>query len=352
MNWLLVVLLLLLAGTAEAREVVATGYGTSVEFALENAKTLAIEQVAGTFVTGTTTVVEGAYRSRIEQHHGGFIRHYQVLDMGQTDGLISAKIKAEVATGKINTVHSDQGADISRDAAEQLAQTAYTIEPTARMVAALDDPLQALVVHIVKISYANRGPLTDVDIDAEITLNPKWYDDVKTMERTAGHRIDLGSAWADVLWGMAALSAIINPMLPGTLSHLARAAEKKPSASLEYATCFGTEASRDIDECYEIRQPLLALTRTQPLTIELMLVSGQREGVVGRWPVHIRNRLFVEVREGSRLYFINSAKERRFDHAGILLFERSMMPIKYSLTLPTVSLLEGDSFRMALQKAP
>lgn len=39
----------LLATDLEAKEVIATGYGTTVEQALQNAKTLAIEQVASTF---------------------------------------------------------------------------------------------------------------------------------------------------------------------------------------------------------------------------------------------------------------------------------------------------------------
>ncbi len=346
--WLLFIVFF--SANLAAREVIATGYGTTVELALENAKTVAIEQVAGTFVTGQTTVTDDDYRSRIEQYHGGLIRRYDVLGIEQADGLISAKIAADVDSDKINTVLTDQGAEVSNDTADVLANAADEFERTGRIVAALDDPQQAFVVRIAKVTYRNRGPLTDVEIDAQITTNPKWYDDVRTMARTIGRKVDLGSAWSDALWGLAALSAIVNPMLPGTINHLARASEKKPQPSDEYAACFGRDMSRDVDECYEIRHPLERLTLRDRWPMELHLLDGEEEKVLARYFVNIRNRLFVEVRQGTNLYFTSSAKERRFENPGVLLFEQSMMPFKYATTLPTTALTEGAVFRMSLTK--
>ena len=346
--WLLFIVFF--SANLAAREVIATGYGTTVELALENAKTVAIEQVAGTFVTGQTTVADDSYRSRIEQYHGGLIRRYEVQWIEQSDGLISAKIAADVDSDKINTVLTDQGAEVSNDTADVLANAADEFERTGRIVAALDDPQQAFVVRIAKVTYRNRGPLTDVEIDAQITTNPKWYDDVRTMARTIGRKVDLGSAWSDALWGLAALSAIVNPMLPGTINHLARASEKKPQPSDEYAACFGRDMSRDVDECYEIRHPLERLTLRDRWPMELHLLDGEEEKVLARYFVNIRNRLFVEVRQGPNLYFTSSAKERRFENPGVLLFEQSMMPFKYATTWPTTALTEGAVFRMSLTK--
>jgi len=350
MNGLWLIFVMLFSANLAAREVIVTGYGTSVDLALQNAKTVAIEQVAGTFVTGETTVEDDAYRSRIEQYHGGLIRRYEVLGIEQQDGLISTRIAADVDTDKVNTVLTDQGADVSSDAADELTAAADEFERIGRIVAGLDDPQQAFTVQITKVTYRNRGPLTDVEIDVQITTNPKWYDDMRTMARTIGRKVDLGSAWSDALWGLAALSAIVNPMLPGTINHLARASEKKPQPSDEYAACFGRDMSRDVDECYEIRHPLERLTLRDRWPMELHLLDGEEEKVLARYFVNIRNRLFVEVRQGTNLYFTSSAKERRFENPGVLLFEQSMMPFKYATTLPTTALTEGAVFRMSLTK--
>lgn len=54
-------LLACLSLSAQAAEVAVTGYGTSVDEALANARTAAVGQVAGTFVTGQSTLEGDAY---------------------------------------------------------------------------------------------------------------------------------------------------------------------------------------------------------------------------------------------------------------------------------------------------
>jgi hypothetical protein len=233
-----------------------------------------------------------------------------------------------------------------------LANAADEFERTGRIVAVLDDPYQAFAIQITKVNYRNRGPLTDIEIDAQITMNPKWYDDVKTMARTIGRKVDTGSGWSDVFWGLGTLSAIVNPMLPGSINHLARAAEKKAQPSHEYAACFGREMGRDIDECYEIRHSFQNLTARDRWTIELVQDDGLEERTIAQYPLKTKNQLFVEVSQGTNLYFRSSAKERRFENPGVLLFEQSMMPFKYRLVLPTGDLTRITSFRLALAKTP
>ena len=348
MKWLLLVFAFSFATALEAKEVIATGYGTTAELALQNAKTVAIEQVASTFVTGNTTVTDDIYRSRIEQYHGGLIRRYQVLAVEQVDGLISTRIRADVDTEKVNTVITDQGADVSKETTGHLSDAADEFARTGRIVAALDDPHQAFVIRIAKVNYRNRGQLTDIEIDAQITMNPKWYDDVKTMAKTIGRKVDLGSATADELWGVGALSAIVNPMLPSTINHLARYAEKKAQPSHEYTACFGRVMNRDIHECYEIRHRFARLTERDRWPVELHLANGESKTVVRKYPVNIRNQLYVDVTQGASLYFTSSAKERRFENPSLLLFEQSMMPFRFVLTLPTDAIVDATSFQMSL----
>ena len=108
---ILIWLICLIVRSALAAEVEAVGYGRTAEEALNNAKTAAIEKIAGTFVTGRTQVENDNYRQRIDQYHGGRIRHYDVLRSERENGLIVTRILAEVDTDKVNTVALDQGAD-------------------------------------------------------------------------------------------------------------------------------------------------------------------------------------------------------------------------------------------------
>ena len=344
----LLIALLVIAGHAEATEVIATGYGNTPEAALTHAKTAAIEQVAGTFLTGRTSVSGGNYQEKIDQYHGGLISRYEVLSIDAADGLVSTRIRADVDTAKVNTVIVENSTAISERTAEQLGKARDDYLEAGQIIKALDDPGQAFAVQTGRVSYVNRGRVTDVKIEGQIVLTPKWYDDMKTVAKQMGRKIDLGSAWADALWAISALSAIANPMLPGSIGHAARAAEKKDQTGTEYATCFGGSPGSDVDECFDMRYPLERVTRPSLLRLNIVLEKEEQDAVIASFPVNVTNRVIVEFAQGSHFYFSKSAKERRFDSPGVLLYAQSIMPFKYTLTLPVEQLTESRSFRITL----
>ena len=347
MKWLAVVVAMI-AAQVNAIEVVATGYGNTPEAALTHAKTAAIEQVAGTFLTGRTSVSGGNYQEKIDQYHGGLISRYEVLSIDSADGLVSTRIRADVDTAKVNTVLVENSTAISERAAEQLSNARDDYLEAEQIIKALDDPAQAFAVQTARVSYVNRGRVTDVQIEGQIVLTPKWYDDMKTVAKQMGRKIDLGSAWADALWAISALSAIANPMLPGSIGHAARAAEKKDQTGAEYAACFGGSPGSDVDECFDIRYPLERVTRPSLLRMNIVLEKEEQDAVIASFPVNVTNRVIVEFTQGSHFYFSKSAKERRFDSPGVFLYAQSIMPFQYTLTLPVEQLMESRSFRIAL----
>lgn len=80
-RWLVV--LACLGLSAQAAEVTVTGYGASVDEALANARTAAVGQVAGTFVTGQSTLEGDTYRSRTDEYNGGRIRKHEILSVDE-----------------------------------------------------------------------------------------------------------------------------------------------------------------------------------------------------------------------------------------------------------------------------
>lgn len=93
-----IVLTLLLAGvTLSFANVEATGEGPSKEQALATAMRRAVEQGVGTFVSGSTTVVDSALvDDKILSHSKGYVTSYKIIKEGKGDDGYSVTISAKV----------------------------------------------------------------------------------------------------------------------------------------------------------------------------------------------------------------------------------------------------------------
>lgn len=221
-------------------------------------------------------------------------------------------------------------------------------ERARKILDALDDPAQAYVFRLQKITYRNRGDEVDVTLEGGIYLNPKWVDDLKTLAQTMNRPVDLGSSWSDFFWGISALSAVINPALPGTIGHLARTTQTKPQAGDTYMACFGEMLGWDVDECHLIRHPLSRLSRNGRRSLRVMIDTGSTSLLLGQFPINI-DALLPEVTSGQKVYFTKSAKERRFGFPGVLVYGKIAMPFRYTLTVPLETVQEGKSFLLSLE---
>ena len=342
-------LICLLVRSALAVEVEATGYGQSTNEALINAKTAAIEKVVGTFVTGRTHVEDERARQRIDQYHGGRIRRYDILRSETENGLIVIHIRADVDTDKVNTVAQDEGAKISPTTVDKLDADRDEDQRARQILDALDDPVQAYIVRLLKTSYRNLGNKVDVTLEGAIFLNPKWVSDLQVLAKTMNRPVDLGSRWSDFFWGVSALSAVINPALPGTVGHLARATQTKPQVGDTYMACFGDTPGWDVDECHQIRHPFYRLSRHGRRNLQIMISNGDRSSLLGQIPINL-DALLPEVSSGQKVYFMKSARERRFGFPGVLVYGKIAMPFQYTLTVSPETLQEEKSFLITLER--
>lgn len=346
MRWLLLIFATF-SLSLQAKEVTVTGYGASVDEALLNAKTAAVEQVAGTFITGQSTLEGDQYHSRTDQYNGGLIRRHEVLSAFEQNGLVAVRIKADVDTDKVNSVILSNGADITAPVADKIEKSRDDFEKTQQIVKALDDPAQAFAIQIKKVDYRNRGDLTDISAEVQIVYSPKWYDDVRLMAQTIGRKIDIGSRWADALWGLAALTAIVNPALPGTMASIARYAQVNQQTSQEYMVCFGKDNSRDVDECYEIRHPLKKTTGDNIVQLSGRLTQGDERTDFDKVMIDTAQQLYMSVQIGKKIYFSRSSHEREFYNPGILLFRKGAATFLYEVTVPTEKLKKDGRLEFA-----
>ena len=344
----LILALFLVATNAYSVEVVVKGFGKTVEDALQNARTAAVEQVAGTFVTGQASLDGDRYQSTTAQYNGGLVRRHEVISVVEDGGLVIVEIRADVDTDKVNTVVSSRGAEISESVGAELEKARDDFEKTRRIVTALDDPAQAFAVRVTDVRYRNRGQMTDVEVDGVVVFNPKWYDDVRLMARTIGRKVEIGSAWTEALWGLAALTAAINPLIPGTAFSVARMAQATPKVSEEYMACFGKDNGWDVDECYEIRHPMPRVLRSHRLQLDGRLTLDDREIPLGQLNVNSGWQMLLNVNIGQRVYFSKNGRERKFLNPGIVFFQKGSATFRHAFTEQTANVGQARGVRFDL----
>lgn len=177
---LILLALMLLGTTAHAEWVTSSGYGKTFDEALQNAKQTCVEQIAGTFIVGESSVEQETYHSRIVQYNGGLITGYKLVSTHEANGLIEVRIHADVDARKVNNLIISNGANTTSDIPDKLKKSRDEFLKSQAMMTVLDDPAIAYAIEVGEIKYQNRGDLTDVTVQLKIVHSPKWLDDVRT----------------------------------------------------------------------------------------------------------------------------------------------------------------------------
>jgi len=183
MKTIAAVLLFCACAAAFAKEVVSSGYGTTLEAATLNAKKEATAQVVGSFIVGRTDINNNDMNNRITEYSGGVVRKYEVLEAANENGLFHVTIKADVDEDKVNTVILSSGKDIPSTLGEQLNRQREDRENAKQTVQALDSTKDAFAVTVKKIQFENHGDSTTVAVKYKVEWSPKWRDDLETLAK-------------------------------------------------------------------------------------------------------------------------------------------------------------------------
>lgn len=352
MRWLLFAMALA-SSCAFATEVEVTGYGTTVQEAVIDAKAAAIDQVSGSFVAGQTSLQDGRYRSSITQYHGGLIKRDKILSIAHRDGLVAVRLRADVDPDRVNDVGIFNGARIPPAVAMQMQHALERRDQLRRVVAALDDPAQAFTVKIEKIACHNMGTKTELVALFSVRYSPKWFDEVHALAKAAGQPVDMGSLWANAVWGAAALTAAINPSLPGFLFTAARHLNQhKKSAPPDYMLCFDRNGEDDVHECYGFDARFMRITERSHIDLEARIIQDGQVYDLGTFAVNPEESLYMNVWPGRDVYFPGSATERRFDSPGAVLFRLGSARYILQVPLSTTFIAKGGQLEFVVEKHP
>jgi hypothetical protein len=164
----------------QAVEVSSTGYGSSFDEALQNAKVLATEYAASTFITGKQELVDGKYKEALGQYNGGLVRKYEVTNTSTNSGMYNVTILANVDTRKVNEIitNGDVAVNVVVPQVEQKIDDLNKIRAAWQAISATSNPF-AYAVDSVK--YDVDGSDMDIKYQLHMQWNPKWVDDSKQL---------------------------------------------------------------------------------------------------------------------------------------------------------------------------
>ena len=177
---------------AQAIEVTATGYGSSSDEALQNAKVLATEYAASTFVTGKQELLNGKYNETLGQFNGGLIQTFVVKSTVIKAGVYEVTILADVNADKINTIITSGNVAPNRFSS-QLERIQDEHRKTAQALAAIDNASPRYGVVVDSSTYQLNHNETTITYKFHVLWTPKWIDDVRQLARTINR--PLKSSW-------------------------------------------------------------------------------------------------------------------------------------------------------------
>lgn len=189
--WLTALMLACTCNIVQAVEVTATGYGSSFNEALQNAKVLATEYAASTFVTGKQELIDGKYKETLGQYNGGLVQKFAVKSTVIKAGVYEVMILADVNADKINTIITT-GNVAPNTFAPQMEKAQDEHQKTTQALVAIDNASPRFAVVVDNSTYQIHKNETTITYRYHVLWTPKWIDDVRQLAKTINRPLKSG----------------------------------------------------------------------------------------------------------------------------------------------------------------
>ena len=162
------------------KDVIATGYGTSKQQALNNAFKTAIEQYVGVVIDSETMMKNGKLiKDNILTASNGFIKTYKELSVDKSDGLVEVKINATVKSQDIfNKIKSLNITTISIEGLNGISSKIKDVQARKSTKIKAKNDAEKILKKVVGDFFSNQSVqdmlkivITDVKIDEEKVSN-------------------------------------------------------------------------------------------------------------------------------------------------------------------------------------
>ena len=171
-----VIFLLLFSFSANAETVKTTGYGKDKKVALEDAKTKAVEMVAGSWVDFSKKSINGSIQQEIRQFTTGVVENYKVINENDT----SITIEASVIARRDNSIDSSS----FKANPSQLSDSFKNMENEKEAGMALDSLYKAIEFKVNSIKAIRKeGDIFYISVAGEYSYSKKWLNDYREFSR-------------------------------------------------------------------------------------------------------------------------------------------------------------------------
>ena len=225
------VILLFLSSVAFAKEVTVTGYGSTYERALANAKMQALESVTGTFIIGEREMKNDRYNERAEQYNGGIIKSFRVIEQRQENSGVVVTIVADVVEKKDNRITGKNEQEFKIEFGEH--------EQRRVVVDKLDDVNNMVAFNVSRPTYEIDRHSSIITLNIDMQLQPKWVSDMQAFTDVIDEKGKTRSnTYANIHGGVVSALLSVNPFAAVAVG--VAGAPSEPQYSEKNMVCFAS----------------------------------------------------------------------------------------------------------------
>ncbi len=311
--------LLLASSFANAAEITASGFGSTYEGALENAKVAALEQGASTFVMSERNARQNRVDETIDEYTSGVIKSYKIVSHQKNMIGHEIVIVADVVP-KDNTIKKGKQSSFTPDFNEY--------DRREKIVNRLDNVGNAIYADVGTPNYKIGRYHTTVYVDINLAWQPKWVGDMRSFTSTIAEKGSTSTnTHGEIAAGVSnAVKNISGNPIIGWLAWEAAKPGPAPEFRDNQMVCFGSYQNSSVD-CRNLDVDIVSMPRS-PKLVMVATVNGSQMQIYEQ---------YLDV----KLY--------KFASAGDTRYNRYFPQHKTTLNQPALLVFENETQRVPVK---
>jgi len=271
--------LLLASSFVCAEEVTVTGYGTDYNAALSNAKTMALEKGASTYIIGEKRALEGRVTESIEQYNGGVIKSFNVISQRNTPLGYEVEIVADVVPKDNRVIRNNN----------EFSANFQEFGERERVVNKLDNVGSAISATVVNPNYSVGRYSTVATGRIVLAFQPKWVSDMREFTKVVNQKGLTSNNAYKTLHGQG-VAALLRASPVAAVGAFVIGQPSEPPMSNDMMVCF------DGSDCYSVGVNFENMPRVPKLV--LSSVVGGQEYILYEQELDMKMYEFIHAGEG------------------------------------------------------
>lgn len=330
--------MMLASSVAFAEEVTVTGYGSTFDNALANAKMQALEKVTGTFIISESEYKNKQYKETVDQYNGGIINKYDIVSSSKKSSGYEVTIVADVDRKKDNRMKVNKPVELNAQ------QQDY--KEKEKVFDRLDDFSKAVSIQTSHLTYNVGRNNTTINLNVILSFQPKWVSDVKSFAKVIDEEGKTSSNIYPTIHGSVVASLMsLNPFAAVAVAEVGK--PKQAERSDDMMVCFA-ENKRSSISCKSIGVDFRNMHATPRLVVYGSYGSVYNKDVE-LWSQYAHPTIYEFVQAGDKrsTWFRNI--NNTYDQPALLVYEREQQVVNIRFVVDNSELDKIKGIKVVLQ---